>query len=380
MFIYLLILIPIIFTIIAFLKFKHEVVWWEYLLNFAVAFICIFAAKAIIEHAQVTDTEYLGGWTTEVRHYEDWNEYIHRTCTKTVSCGKDCSRTVYYDCSYVDYHPQFWELRNSNGSKIRISQLQYNKLVTKFGTGKQFVDLRRNYHNNDGDMYNTKWSGTDATLEPTITEHSYENRVRVSSSTFAMQEPPEEIFEEYNLFHYPKVVNNYQQKAILGYDDPKAERLVQLLNAKLGRSKEFRTYIMIFKGHGREAGMYQEEQWQGSNKNELNITIGLDENDNVKWCHIFSWTDERKIVVDVKDFIEEQEKLDLSAIVNFLYGEVEKDWVRKDFDDFTYLSVEPETHHIIIAFIITLIINGLVSWYVIANDVTEGGRNSYRRR
>ena len=117
---YTLLAIPILLTILMFIFYKHEVVWWEYLINFGVAIICIFASKAIIEHTQVTDTEYLGGWATEVRYYEDWNEYIHRTCTRSVSCGKNCTRTVSYDCSYVSYHPQYWEMRNSNGSSVRI--------------------------------------------------------------------------------------------------------------------------------------------------------------------------------------------------------------------------------------------------------------------
>ena len=371
-------------TIVSYIWFRHEVVWWEYLLNFGIALICIFASKAIIEHTQVTDTEYWGGWATEVRYYEDWNEYIHQTCSRECCCTTDsngntsCS-TEYYDCSYVDYHPEYWQLLGSNGESINISQEKYEELVSQFGTGKHFIDLGRNYHTNDGDMYVTKWGGELDKLESIVTKHSYENRVRVSSSTFALKEPPKEIFEEYGLYHYPKIEDRYKQKVILGYDNVNAEKLMQIINARLGAKYQFKTFIMVFKNQPREAGLYQEEQWQGGNKNELNIAIGIDDNENVKWCHVFSWTDERSIVVNIKNHIEGQEQLDLIEFAGLLPRMVRDDWVRKEFEDFSYLSVEPETHHIVWAFIVTLLVNIGVTAFVVMNNVTEDGGSSYSR-
>lgn len=377
MLIYTLFIVPIIFTIVMFFKFKHEVVWWEYLIVFGVSIIGIVATKAIIETIQTSDTEYWGGWVKEVRYYEDWNEYIHRTCTRTVSCGKDCTRTETYDCSYVDYHPEYWEVRGSNGESIHISNTQYNQLLKKFGTGKKFVDMHRHYHTNDGDMYSTIWSGSDETLEPLITKHKYENRVRVSSSTYAQAEPDKEIFTEYGLFHYPEIYDYYRQKVILGYDDSKAEKAFQLLNAKLGASKEFKSYIIVFKNKGREAGLYQEQQWQGGNKNELNIAIGIDDQNNIKWCHVFSWTDDPLIMVETRDFVERQGTLNLVELANFLSENVPAKWQRKHFSDFNYLTIEPKTSHIVIAFIIIVIINIGVAVFVIQNEFTE---NNYDRK
>lgn len=378
MLIYLLLIIPIITTIVCFIYFKHEVVWWEYLLNFGAALACIFASKAIIQHIQVSDTEYWGGWVIEVRYYESWNEYIHRMCTQTVSCGKDCTITETYDCSYVQNHPAYWEILNSNGRQISISKNQYKEIVHKFGTGENFVDMDRNYHSKDGDMYYSKWNGSDKTMEFTTTEHRYENRVRVSSSTFAMKEPSKEIFDQYKLFHYPKVQEVYKQKNLLGINDPIAQRKLEMVNSKLGHKYEFRSYIMIFKNQPREAGFYQEEQWQGGNKNELNIAIGIDSvTKQVNWCHVFSWTDKRDLPVAMKNIIEGQDKLDLIKIIDNLESLSKTKWERKHFKDFSYLTVEPQTHHIVIAFIITLIINIGVTIFVVANDITEDDR---RRR
>lgn len=379
MFIYLLFIIPIVFTIVMLYKFKHEVVWWEYLLSFGITIICIVSSKAVIESIQVTDTEYWGGWVTEVRYYEDWNEYIQRTCSRQYACGSDSKGntkycTEYYDCSYVEYHDEYWNLRGSNGESINISLSQYNKLVSQFGTGKRFVDLRRNYHTNDGDMYRTRWSGELAKLEPLITKHSYENRPRVSSSAYAQAEPSVEIFQQYKLYHYPNVYEWYKQKAILGYDDPKAEKQFQILNARYGSKYEFKSFVTVFKNLPRESGMYQEQQWQGGNKNELNFAIGIDDQGNVKWCHIFSWTEKLDIVVGARQLVEEQDKLDLNELASYLAINVPKKWKRKHFSDFSYLTVEPKTKHIIWSFIITLIVNIAVGVFVVKNDITENNR------
>lgn len=369
MFIYTLLLIPIIVTIVLYFKFKHEVVWWEYLLNFGVTFLCIFISKALIQYTMVSDTEYWGGWVTEVRYYEAWDEYIHRTCT--CCCDKDGNNCSTYDCSYVDEHAPYWMLYGSNNEKVKINEAKYNELKNQFKTNPIFIDMHRGYHSYDGDMYKVKWNESDNSLEPVISKHRYENKARVSSSSFAIQEPPKEIFEEYDLYHYPKIYNGYEQQIIHGYDDPKAERAFQLLNAKLGKNKQFKSFILVFKNKTREAGLYQEEQWQGGNKNELNITIGIDDDSNVLWCHVFSWTEEPIIVVNTRTFIENQKELDLVKLAKFLNKEVPQNWVRKEFADFDYLTIEPKGIHIFIAFLVTLIVNLGVAIYVIKNDFTE---------
>jgi hypothetical protein len=378
MFIYLLLLIPIIFTIVMFFKFKHEVVWWEYLISFGVTIICIFASKAIIQKIQVSDTEYWGGWVKEVRYYEDWNEYIHQTCE--CCCDKDGNNCSTYDCSYVQYHSEYYRLLGSNGEDVSISKSEYERLVSKFGVPEKFVDLHRNYHTNDGDMYKAIWSGTDNTLEPVISRHVYDNRPRVSSSTYAQAEPSKEIFKEYELFHYPDINGGFKQPVILGYDDPEAETAFQLLNAKYGSKYQFKTYVMIFKGHGREAGLYQEQQWQGGNKNELNITIGIDSLGNVKWCHVFSWTEKLDIVVETRELVYNQGVLNLLEISDYLTKNVPTKWERKEFTDFSYLTVEPRWWHILISFIITFGINVGIAIFVISNEFTENGRKSRDHR
>lgn len=386
MYIYTLLLIPIIITIVLYFKYKHEVVWWEYLLNFGVAFLCIFISKLIIEHIEVSDQEYWGSWVTEVRYYEDWNERVscrhpeycerYDPCASRDSKGNCKGGTERYQCGWqhpydVDYHPEYWILHHSDEGVIRLNSSEYDRIVKKFGVTPQFVDMRRRYHTNDGDMYKAIWPGTDHTLEAVITTHRYENRVRVSSSSFAIKKPSKEISEQYKLYDYAPVLDGFKQKVIQGYDDPVAEKKFQILNAKLGRKKQFKAYVLVFKDAPRQAGLYQEDYWEGGNKNELNITIGIDNDGNVEWCHVFSWTDKRDIVVNTRTFVEGQDKLSLSMLADFLVPQVESYWERKSFADFQYLTIEPSTTSMVVSFIVTLIMNLMVAAFVVGNDVTE---------
>lgn len=370
MFIYGLLLIPIIFTIVMYFKFRYEVVWWEYLLIFGSSIIAIFVSKGLIELSQTSDTEYWGSYITETRYYEKWDEYIHRICESCSGSGED--RSCYtYDCSYVDTHYPYWTAIDNDGRTFNITEGEYTRLKNKFATGAKFVDMHRHYHRIDGDMYKTVWDGSVKRFEAAVTSHRYENRVRVSSSNFSMKEPPEEIFNEYGLYHYPKIYDEYKQDVLIGYNDNKAEKKLEYLNSIYGKKYEFKSFIMVFRNKPLEAGLYQEQQWQGGNKNELNITIGIDNNDNVQWCHVFSWTPEPRLMVDTKKLVESQTKLNLNELLKHLEDNVPKMWVRKEFKEFSYLTVEPKWYHILIATIVVIAINIGVGYYVVTNEFTE---------
>ena len=112
------------------------------------------------------DTEYLGHYVTCATYDEPWDEYIHKTCTKTVHDGYDkngneITHEEEYDCSYVEYHEKKWFITLENGHKTYISEDQYKQVVKKLGTPRVFVDMHRHYHRIDGDRYevhfNNKW-------------------------------------------------------------------------------------------------------------------------------------------------------------------------------------------------------------------------------
>lgn len=372
--------IPLVVAIALLFFFHHRTKWWEFAVPFAVSILLIAGFKFGSEISQTKDVEYWGGWVTEARYYEDWNQYIHRTCTRTVSCGKDCTTTQIYDCSYVQYHPEYWHIKDSNGAGHNISQKSYNSFVQLFGMKPVFKDMRRGYHTNDGDMYHVDWPGSVETVEPVVTVHDYENRVQAAKTVFKFQDVGPFEIDTYNLFSYPEpTLLDYP--AVLGDCGPTTkagnERL-RYHNAVLGRSKELRIWILCFQDNSYGAAHFQESFWDGGNKNEAVITIGLVD-DDVQWAYVFSWSESEMFKVEIRDHLMDRKNLDLVQVADFAAQSLQTHFIRKPFSDFSYIKVEPPTWAVVTTFILTLLINLGLSYWLIHNEFHDLPQRRWRR-
>jgi len=154
----------------------------------------------------------------------------------------------------------------------------------------------------------------------------------------------------------------------------KAQRKFQLINGYMGRSKQLRVWVLLFKNQPRDAGHLQEALWIGANKNEFVITIGVDSQYNVEWSHVFSWTETERLKIDTRYYVEEQEELDLVALADWLKPRLRKQWERREFAEFDYLKVEPPTWAVVLIFFLTILANVAVSAYVVMNQYSESYR------
>lgn len=363
--------VPFATAFVLYRWYHHRTLWWEFLIPIVVSVLLITVSKLLAEKYQTWDHEYWGGWVTQAEYFEDWNQRVPcshpKYVTRTDSKGRTHQEFAGYQHVYdVDYHPEYWEVNDSNGATISVSRDKFEELCDHFGNRK-FVELHRSYHTNDGDKYVTSWDESDELLEPVTTIHSYENRVQASHSLFNF---PEVDPEEYGLFEYPKVEDFYHCPSILGESGPSgagAERVLALANAKLGAWKQVRLWVVIFQDQPLAAGLAQQNYWKGGNKNEFVVCIGVNEQHQVQWCYPFSWTEVESLKVDTRNFVIEQQgqTLDLERIVTWLAPEIEKRFVRKQFADFDYLQVEPPVWAVILTFILTIGANvGLSAWII----------------
>lgn len=380
MIVWLAIFIPVLTALVLYVWFKHQTAWWEFALPFGLSICLIGMGKSCAVRSQTADTEYWGSYLTQARYYEDWNKYIHQTCTETYACGTDsegnteyCERE--YDCSYVAYYPEYWEGTDSISAVHSLSQDKYEELVARW-KNSTFQDMNRPYHTNDGDMYFTNWDGTDQTLEPIVTEHTYENRPQAAKSVFSFTE----VKNTCNLYGYPSVSNLYVP-SVLGDPGPDGKAGVTALdhmNATLGPSKEIRVWVLTYKNLGQQTSFDQENYWKGSNKNELVITVGIDDNYAVQWARAFSWSDYKEIEVEAKSLVLEQKTLSLTTLAARLAPIIEEKWHRKDFDAFAYLTVDPSPWATVLIFLLTAIANVGLSTWIVLNEFNDEPR--YRRR
>lgn len=370
------ILIPAIAGVALHYAYKHKVVWYEVIMPMLPALILIPLIKLLAVTSLTTDYERHGGWAVEARHYEHWNEYIHQTCTRTTGSGKD-AKTETYDCSYVQDHPEYWELEDSNGYVMQISASEFEGLCNRFGN-KTFREMHRHYHTIDGDEYHTVWGGNEASLQPIATHHTYENRVQATHGVIDFPEVTKKEAKEKGLYDFPQLTSYLYDPAILGScaGSLEADAYLQIQNGKLGRRKQVRFWLLIFHNKPREVGFDQESYWVGGNKNEVVVTVGLDSSNQVMWCHPFCWspdgnTSNDVMKINIRNHVEAQKDFKPLEAAQFIVAEATEKFERKHFKEFSYLTVDTPTWAYWVIYIMTILSTIGMGIFIVGNEIDE---------
>jgi hypothetical protein len=383
MIIWLLVFIPVITILVLLFKYSRNVTWWEYIIHFGVALLLIAVMKVVGEKSQTHDTEYWGDLIQSVEYYEPYSIWDHETCTRQVACGTDsngntqyCTET--YDCSHLDSYPARWRVITTTDWKFGVSRDFYEFFVKRFRVAPCFQNMHHekecgfgDYIVKDGGMYYAQWTGSPETSYAVAKTHTYENKVQCSHSVFNYQTVDKKVAKASGLYDYPEIRDN-AVATILGGEEiaglDSAEAKLHYLNGYLGPKKQLRVWVLIFKDKPLSIGKLQEAYWKGGNKNEFVITIGMDKQNHVSWCYPFSWTEVSELKINVRNYVMEKNPLYLVELSDYLYSELEAKWVRKQFKDFSYLTVEPPLWAIIVAFVLQIIFNVVYSIWAVRNE------------
>lgn len=345
-------IIPILVSL-GFLVFKaKETVWWEYLLLIGGSVLLAFLLKQIITGIKTSDTEYLSGYVTQTTYYEPWNEEVEVTKTRTNSEGEEETYTE----TETRYHSAEYSYRtNMKRSEVWCSRDYHEALKKQFRVSGVFRDMHRHYYTQDGDAYDYFWDGTDETMKTLTETGTYRNQVKGSMSIFRMGR------EDSTLFDYPVPEKRGDQKVVLGnakYDS----RPIQILNAKLGKQYQVHIFVLLFYNEGPEIAERQKEYWEGGNKNELVVCLGM-KRDSIQWCSPFSWSESPVVETRIKSWCLENPRLRIKELAAELERLVKENWKRREFKDFNYIETELRGGDYIIILVLVLVyIVGIGIW------------------
>lgn len=348
-------LIPVISAVVMFAVYKHRATWWEYLLPTVVTLCLALPAKFLVETVQTNDTEYWTGYVVNVTYLEGWTE--HYTTTSTDSKGN--SHTEHH---YVYHSPEYF-ITDNNGCRIHVNYSTFEYFCQKF-KNKTFTDLFHFSQSSwgDGNEYDTAWDNKNETFTPCTSLHRYTNKIQAADSVFKFPEVSQDDKVAYGLYDYPGVYDYYRCQSVLGFP---GSDLLDYWNAKLGKQKQIRMWLLNFPDQPAMAGQLQEALWDGGNKNDLVVCVGTS-GGKTTWCYAFSWSESHDLKQEIRDYVVSGHTV--SEIISFMAAGVEKKWVRKQFADFDYLTVEPPVWAVVIVFILTIIVNGGVCWWAIHNE------------
>ena len=363
-------LIPIVTVGILAFKFREKTALWEYVVILVPSILLFFALKYSFVYISSLDKEYLSDLVSKITYYEDWDETVMVTHTRTVSCGKGKTRTETYVVPERRYHPKRYVYETVTGETNDVSEDEYKLICYKLNMPAVFKDMHRSYRSKDGDAYVTSWNRTRENSYPVTWTHLYQNKVKASSySIFKYGNMSEEEIKENKLFDYPEIKNN-DQNPILGFTATDTDiDAVRYLNGYRGPKNQIHVFILCFNNPSLEVAEMQKAYWQGGNKNEFVVCLGV-KNNTVIWCNPFSWSDEPMLEVKTRDYFIKHPDINFKDYAEWLDTQIDKNWHRKEFNDFNYLSIELSIGWYIAILIIILCYNVGISYWVITNEFT----------
>lgn len=363
-------LIPIVTAGILAFKFREKTALWEYAVVLVPSLLLFFALKYSFVYISSLDKEYLSDLVSKITYYEDWDETVMVTHTRTVSCGKGKTRTETYVVPERRYHPKRYVYETVTGETNDVSEDEYKLICYKLNMPAVFKDMHRSYRSKDGDAYVTSWNRTRENSYPVTWTHLYQNKVKASSySIFKYGNMSEKEIKENKLFDYPEIKNN-DQNPILGFNATDTDiDAVRYLNGYRGPKNQIHVFILCFNNPSLEVAEMQKAYWQGGNKNEFVVCLGV-KNNTVIWCNPFSWSDEPMLEVKTRDYFIKHPNINFKDYAEWLDTQIDKNWHRKEFNDFNYLSIELSIGWYIAILLIILCYNVGISYWVITNEFT----------
>ncbi|MBQ8423650.1 MAG: hypothetical protein IJY36_05280 [Coprobacter sp.] len=352
------------------------------------ALLSEFILWRIIRRASRTK-EYLSAFAYNVQHHEAWVERIERYETYTDSRGNTRRRVV------VDYqrHPECWLMCLNTGVDIYIYQNVYDMYRMLWGTPEHWIDP---YHPNcvsggGGQLY--EWNNVYEDAATHTYEGLYVNYINNSNSIFRKGKVSDYEVEELGLIDYPVFVSNYiETDVILGSPNlpkcvgfsEKSQRAFQLINAIFGAERQIHVFILVFNAkQDVTTALRQQAYWQGGNKNEFVVCLGVDFSNVeagkgitetrqpiVQWCKAFSWSDVPLLESATESWFIANKELNFAAYAKWLRENIHL-WERKEFTDFKYLGLKLSPKRMALVFItavlfcvINIIISCGVAYYL----------------
>ena len=236
--------------------------------------------------------------------------------------------------------------------------------------------MHRHYHTQDGDMYEKNFDGIREHSKTRTITNSYINKVNCSNSLFGFTDIKPEDAKKRGLYDYPSLGggNDDDQTPIMGYKTiPNILNRWKFINGYYGSTKQFRCYVLFFYDKPLSIVKEQRSYWKGGNKNEMIMCIGMNSKTHIiQWSDAFSWCDKPTFEVNFRSYMQGKEKVDLLKLSEWTEFAARNYWKRKNFKDFDYIIVQLNNIQLVWLFIIILVLNIVLSVYVVGNEHEYG--------
>lgn len=315
----------------------------EYLLaSYGINLVCLIIF-CVISYYNVQFTEVWHCKITKVEHQEKWT--TEEWYTEEYVCGTDskgnaeyCTRTVYY----TETHGPYWYAYDEYGRSYSINYETYTTWKRIWNNQHLTGVHKGSSHGWDraisGNIYEARWDNKFATIFPWHSFHRYKNKVRLSNTVFDGK-IDKEVRQKYYRPADKKISDgliSFGSTTFSDYDKWQFD----ILNAELGPRHQIHIIVIAIDA---QESPYLSNQivdgWQGTNKNELCLFLGMKDK-QIEWARTFSWLDDTVLHSKLNHYCSQNPQFNAKKLSRHLLKIVPQHWKRKEFKDFEYLQTD----------------------------------------
>lgn len=331
--------------------FDKKIVWWEWAIGSASAFLLAGIFHICVIHGMTADVETWSGTVVGVERTPYWHAHWTEVKTRTVTDSKGKSHTETYTEEEYRSYPPTYSVSTTIGS-FSIGVDKYSELQQKFG-GREDSHPGSRPHFDSGDRLDYNLVNTKQWQEPVHDTHSWSNRVKAAPSVFSYKPVPKNA----PVFEYPKNDNLFVSNRILGPNAISTFDWDQM-NARLGATYKVNVILVNL---GDESSMddaqLQEAKWIGGKKNDMVLCYGGKPGQIARWSYVFSWSESDLCKKNIETLMLKYQVN--NKLISYIENEIATNYKIKDWSKFDYLTIEvPVSSYI---------------WYLIILMLTQAG-------
>lgn len=364
---FLLLVIPLGWPLIAKALFKLEITWAEMFLNIVIGVAIVLVGWYAGKYGMMTDTEIINGqvlgkYSKEVPCEHSYRCNCHTTCT-----GSGANRSCSESCStcYEHNHDVDWKLKTSVG-EIEIHRV-----------------------NRKGDIEPPRFTRA-APGDPVAKSQLYLNYIKAAPDSLFNHLEMSDAMKDYagKVPAYPSNVYDYHYvDRVIAQGLPQvdlAQWNLDLANMlrELGPAKQVNTVFVLTAEKSPRYADAIAGSWLGGKKNDVVVVIGSPQFPQIAWVRVLSWTPNELFKVQLRDALLDLKTIDRTQVLSVWSQMVAKSYQRRNMQDFAYLedAIEPPPWAIAVLAFLGLGVSVGLSIYLKRVDLLGGAFTSSTRR
>lgn len=337
---------PILIPFIAKYFIPHKVSWGEMFAAICINAFIISVMFVIATNGSVSDTLVINGEVTKKDiHRFSCPTNTMNPCENSYTCN---CRTVYYTGTCTSYSNGKTRSYSCRKSRIKCDTCYVYPWEQNWWVYSNInADWKIRRVDRQGAQEPKRYAEVNIG-DPVSKTQSYTNYVQGASESLfhedsELEEKYSKIIPEYpiNIHDYYKINRIVKIGDVKLLDENKLNEKLSFILGKIGPVKELNSIIVVSNNVPLDISYAVRKKWQGFNKNDLVIFIGL-ENNIVNWVNVLSWSKNEMVNVAIRDEIlksfDQQPLTDYEKLISIIKDNSMQYYVRKPMAEFEYLK------------------------------------------